>query len=60
MAVTEQTTIVPHTQQPLVTRVYPSESELDDAIERSGKAQTAWNAVPLDERIAIGRKFIVS
>lgn len=58
MPATEQTTIVPHTQKPLITRVYPTEAELDAAIDRAAKGQTAWKEVPLDERIAIGRKFI--
>jgi acyl-CoA reductase-like NAD-dependent aldehyde dehydrogenase len=56
---TEQTTISPHTQQPLVTRVYPSEAELAEAIERAAHAQEAWRRVALSERVAIGRKFIV-
>ncbi|EMD35822.1 hypothetical protein CERSUDRAFT_96047 [Gelatoporia subvermispora B] len=59
MAVPEtQTTISPHTQQPLVTRTYPSQQELDDAIRRAAAAQQKWRRVPLQERIAIGRKFM--
>jgi acyl-CoA reductase-like NAD-dependent aldehyde dehydrogenase len=53
-----QTTITPHNQQPFVTRSYPSESELDQAIRNSANAQKAWSAVPVEDRIAIGRKFI--
>ncbi|OCH84860.1 aldehyde dehydrogenase [Obba rivulosa] len=53
-----QTTISPHNQQPLVTRTYPSERDLDDAIRRSAVAQNEWARVPLQDRIAIGRKFI--
>lgn len=54
-----QTTITPHTQGPLVTRHYPSESALDEVIQKSAIAQKAWSKVPLKERIAIGYKFIV-
>ncbi|KAJ3810985.1 succinate semialdehyde dehydrogenase [Lentinula aff. lateritia] len=55
---TSQTTITPHNQQPLVTRNYPTESELDATIVRAAEAQKAWAKVPLEERIKIGRKFI--
>jgi len=55
-----QTTLSPHTQQPFVTRVYPSETELDVIIEKSAKAQKAWSHVPIQERIEIGWRFIVS
>ena len=55
-----QTTIVPHSQKPLVTREYPTEAELDQVIQRSAAAQKVWSKVPLKERIAIGHKFIVS
>ncbi len=54
-----QTTIIPHSQQPLVTRTYPSEQELDGFITIASKAQKTWSKVPLKERIAIGYKFIV-
>lgn len=54
-----QTTIVPHTQQPLVSRTYPTEAELDAAIAAAAAAQAQWAQVPLAERIAIGRRFIV-
>ncbi|GBE85744.1 Probable betaine aldehyde [Sparassis crispa] len=53
-----QTTISPHNQQPLVTRTYPSESELDSVIGRSAAAQKQWHHVPLKDRIAIGRRFM--
>ncbi|KAG8963696.1 hypothetical protein FRC03_002668 [Tulasnella sp. 419] len=52
-----QTTIAPHTQKPLVTRTYPSQSELDSIIARSAEAQKKWKSIPLDERIAIATKF---
>ena len=55
-----QTTIIPHTQKPLVTRTYPTNSELDAIIKSADEAQKKWAAVPLSERIAIGYKFIVS
>ncbi|KAF5337946.1 hypothetical protein D9758_013100 [Tetrapyrgos nigripes] len=53
-----QTTIIPHNQQPLVTRTYPEQSELDTSIKNAAEAQKAWSKVPLKERIAIGRKFM--
>ncbi|KZT01669.1 aldehyde dehydrogenase [Laetiporus sulphureus 93-53] len=53
-----QTTIIPHSQQPLVTRTYPSGSELDVVIERAGVAQKSWSRVSVQERVAIGRKFV--
>jgi acyl-CoA reductase-like NAD-dependent aldehyde dehydrogenase len=56
---TSQITIIPHSQQPLVTRNYPSESELDATIARASQAQQTWSRVPLKERIAIGVKFMV-
>lgn len=54
-----QTTLSPHSQQPYVTRTYPTESELDGKIARAVEAQKSWKQVPLEERIAIGRKFMV-
>lgn len=54
-----QTTISPHNQRPLVSRTYPSEAELDATIKRAAAAQRQWGRVPLQERIAIGRKFRV-
>ena len=57
---TLQTTIIPHSQKPLVTRKYPTEPELDAVIQRSSKAQKEWAKVPIQERVAIGRKFMVS
>jgi acyl-CoA reductase-like NAD-dependent aldehyde dehydrogenase len=53
-----QTTITPHTQSPLITRTYPSEPELDALIRKSVEAQKEWGCVPLQSRIAIGRKFM--
>jgi acyl-CoA reductase-like NAD-dependent aldehyde dehydrogenase len=53
-----QTTIIPHTQEPYVTRMYPSPDELDAAVEASVQAQKEWAKIPLPERIAIGRRFM--
>ncbi|KIM87724.1 hypothetical protein PILCRDRAFT_258948 [Piloderma croceum F 1598] len=53
-----QTTISPHSQQPYVTRTYPSQPELDALIQKSAKAQKAWGRVPVQVRVAIGRKFM--
>ncbi|CAA7268496.1 unnamed protein product [Cyclocybe aegerita] len=52
-----QTTIIPHNQEPYVTRTYPTEAELDTVIAKAAVAQKSWSAVPLDQRIAIGRRF---
>ncbi|KAL5513981.1 hypothetical protein ACEPAG_2742 [Sanghuangporus baumii] len=54
-----QTTIVPHTQQPLVTRTYPSGSELDAIIKTAAEAQKKWAKIPISWRVEIGYKFIV-
>lgn len=54
-----QTTISPHTQKPLVSRSYPSHSDLDLAIQNAYNAQKVWRKVPLERRVDIGRKFIV-
>jgi acyl-CoA reductase-like NAD-dependent aldehyde dehydrogenase len=54
-----QTTISPHTQKPLVSRDYPSQSELDLTIQNASRAQKAWRKVPLEDRVDIGRKFVV-
>ncbi|KAI0808051.1 succinate semialdehyde dehydrogenase [Fomes fomentarius] len=53
-----QTTLVPHNQQPLVVRTYPLETQLNKAIERAAAAQEKWERTPLQQRIAIGHKFI--
>jgi acyl-CoA reductase-like NAD-dependent aldehyde dehydrogenase len=54
-----QTTITPHNQQPYVSRTYPSEKEIEDAIADAVTAQKDWRKVPLKERVEIGRKFVV-
>nr|ALG75777.1 aldehyde dehydrogenase 7 [Tricholoma vaccinum] len=53
-----QTTIIPHTQKPLVSRTYPSQSELNLAIQNASDAQKVWHKVPLQDRIDISRKFV--
>ncbi|CEL53009.1 aldehyde dehydrogenase [Rhizoctonia solani AG-1 IB] len=58
MSPSSQTTIIPHSQEPLVTHQYPSVSELDDLVLRSGKAQKAWKNVSLEDRLKIGQKFV--
>ena len=55
-----QTTIIPHNQTPLVSRTYPSESELNVIIKTAAEAQNEWAKTPLTQRIAIGRKFLAS
>jgi acyl-CoA reductase-like NAD-dependent aldehyde dehydrogenase len=54
-----QTTITPHNQQPFVKRIYPSEPQLDDIIAKASEAQKVWKDVPVEERIAIARRFTV-
>ncbi|WWD20150.1 hypothetical protein CI109_104626 [Kwoniella shandongensis] len=54
-----QTTISPFTQKPICTRPLLSESELDSVIAQSVKAHKSWKKVPLEERIAIARKWLV-
>lgn len=54
-----QTTITPHNQNPFVTRTYPSENELDNLIAKAVIAQKAWSAVSVEDRVAIGRAFMV-
>jgi len=53
-----QTTVIPHSQQHYVTRYYPSEADLDATIANAVEAQRKWKQVPLEDRIAIGVKFI--
>ncbi|KAH7886643.1 Aldehyde/histidinol dehydrogenase [Phlebopus sp. FC_14] len=53
-----QTTISPHNQAALCTRVYPNEAELDVKIRNAAHAQQAWKKVELKRRIAIGHEFI--
>ncbi|TFK43101.1 NAD-aldehyde dehydrogenase [Crucibulum laeve] len=52
-----QTTITPHNQQPLISRTYPTKEELDLTIKNAAAAQKAWAKVPVQERVAIGKKF---
>jgi acyl-CoA reductase-like NAD-dependent aldehyde dehydrogenase len=55
-----QTTISPYTQEPVCTRPLLSEPELDNVVSAAVKAQKSWKKVPLDERIAIAEKWVVS
>ncbi|KAF9650369.1 aldehyde dehydrogenase [Thelephora ganbajun] len=54
----DQTTIIPHSQQPLVTRAYPNTEELEKIILSSADAQKQWAKVPLSGRITIANKFV--
>jgi len=54
-----QTTISPHNQQPLVSRSYPAQNELDVLITKAREAQKTWSNLPLKERVAIGYRFMV-
>ncbi|KAG7092052.1 hypothetical protein E1B28_008433 [Marasmius oreades] len=53
-----QTTITPHNQQPYIEITYPTEVELDTSLHNAHTAQVAWAKVPIEERLAIGRKFM--
>ncbi|KAL1943782.1 hypothetical protein VTO73DRAFT_4227 [Trametes versicolor] len=53
-----QTTLIPHNQQPLVIRSYPSQSQLEKSIQHAAAAQEKWARLPLSQRIAIGRGFM--
>lgn len=55
-----QTTISPYTQQPVCTRPLLSEKQLDTVIAEAVKAQKSWKKVPLEDRIAIAEKWLVS
>jgi acyl-CoA reductase-like NAD-dependent aldehyde dehydrogenase len=55
-----QTTISPFTQEAVCTRPLLSESELDNVVTAAVKAQKSWKKVPLDDRIAIAEKWVVS
>ncbi|KAJ7484613.1 succinate semialdehyde dehydrogenase [Mycena latifolia] len=53
-----QVSVSPHDLQPYCQRIQQTSEGLDDAITRSAVAQKQWAAVSLQERIAIGHKFI--
>ncbi|RDX44684.1 succinate semialdehyde dehydrogenase [Lentinus brumalis] len=55
---TSQTTLIPHNQQPLVIRSYPSETQLERSIQYAAAAQEKWARVPLKQRVEIGRRFM--
>ncbi|KAG8746485.1 hypothetical protein FRC10_004925 [Ceratobasidium sp. 414] len=60
MSSTKQTTIIPHSQEPLVTYEYPSTAELGKIVARSVAAQKLWKNIPVEERVKIGHKFTAS
>ncbi|PVG01247.1 ALDH-like protein [Serendipita vermifera] len=53
-----QTTIIPHSQQELVTRIYPSTDEVDATVKAAAEAQRKWRDVSLQDRMAICSKFL--
>ncbi|KAJ7070316.1 succinate semialdehyde dehydrogenase [Mycena belliarum] len=53
-----QVSISPHDLQPYCQRIQSTSEAVDDAISRAATAQKAWSALSLDERIAIGYKFV--
>ncbi len=55
-----QTTISPHNQQPLVSRTYPGESDLDAIINKAHAAQKSWSKFSVKDRVTIGRRFMVN
>lgn len=55
----DQTTIIPHSQIPLVTRTYPSAEELEKVILSAADAQKQWAKVSLSDRITIANRFVV-
>lgn len=54
----EQTTIIPHSQEPYVTRKYPTSDQVDAAIAAAAAAQEKWKLVPLKDRIGICTQFL--
>ncbi|ELU41344.1 NAD-aldehyde dehydrogenase [Rhizoctonia solani AG-1 IA] len=57
MSPSSQTTIIPHSQEPLVTYQYPSVPELDELVVRSGKEEfkAMDNDIPLELTKQMGR-----
>lgn len=53
-----QTTITPHDQSAYVTRKL--ETNLEGVVRKAYNAQQSWRKVPIDQRIAIGHRFVVS
>ncbi|CCA68277.1 related to aldehyde dehydrogenase [Serendipita indica DSM 11827] len=55
-----QTTIIPHSQKPFVTREYPSEDELNAIIAAAADAQNSWSktALPLSQTPGELRGFV--
>lgn len=53
-----QTTIAPHTQSAYVTRQLTADVEV--IVDKAKAAQKSWRKVPVEQRIAIGLRFVVS
>ncbi|KAF7761486.1 hypothetical protein Agabi119p4_9478 [Agaricus bisporus var. burnettii] len=53
-----QVTVTPHTQQPLVSRTYPVQEDLDAAVLKAHTAQKSWSSISVKDRVAIGRRFM--
>ncbi|KAF9505975.1 hypothetical protein BS47DRAFT_1305884 [Hydnum rufescens UP504] len=51
-----QTTIAPHDQSPYVTRKL--ETDLEGIVEKAYNAQRSWREVQIEQRIAIGHRFV--
>lgn len=52
-----QTTITPHDQSPYVT--HELTTDVDTVVNVAVEAQKAWKKVQVEQRIAIGLRFIV-
>jgi hypothetical protein len=57
-SIMSQTTIAPHDQSPYVTRKL--ETDLEGIVEKAYNSQRSWRKVQIEERIAIGHRFVVS
>lgn len=55
-----QTTIGPYNQEPVCTRPLLTNDQLDAVVAQAVKAQKGWRKTPLDERIAIVERWMVS
>lgn len=53
-----QTTISPHNQSAYVTRQLTA--DVDVIVDKAKAAQKSWRKVPIEQRIAIGLRFVVS
>lgn len=55
-----QTTIGPYKQEPVCTRPLLTDEQLDSVIAEAVKAQKSWKKVPIEERVKIAEKWVVS